>query len=580
MLSAHAAHVQKRHPAHYSGRGYRTRLVSLRHQVVEGSRPGLIILMVAVLLLLLVAAVNTANLLLCEYFSRAHEFAVRGALGSGRGHLLRLVIAENSLIALLATAMGLFIAELGLHWLLALVPDNVPRLENVRIDGRVLGFSLSLSLVTWLIFALLPSLRGAKVNLRDALAAGRTGSARGAGSRTLRRLLVVGQIALAGTLTFSALLMIHTLKNLQAVQLGFEPRGVLTLEVSPTLIDYREPEKRLAFYDELSRRLAALPGVEAVGSSFALPFARPMSTWSIMVEATPAADIGDAPESRVQLADPGYFQAMGLELVAGRLLRSEDRADSTPVTVINETLARGLWPGEAALHRRFKVFSGDHPFMEVVGIVGDEKVDSPDEAPQSIFYVPLAQSHLTAFFTPAARQVVLRGTGTLLKFAPAIRDTVWSIDPKVPVTHFRTMEQITAEALATRRFTMTLLSIFGALALFLAAVGMYGVLSSSVNERRREIGVRQALGAGRRRVALAVAREGTILVLAGAAASVVIGIMLMRWMRSLLFGVSGWDVWALAGVFGSFVVVAGAASVMPALRASRVDPIEALRADR
>jgi len=461
--------------------------------------------------------------------------------------------------------------------LIALAPSGLPRIGEATLDGLAVAVALSLVVLSLGAFGVAPALRAVRTDLRAGLSATRGGSGRR--SNALRRVLVVSQLSLAGLLAIGAGTMTRTLGNLYRVDLGFRPEQTLTLSLAPDFNRYSQPEEVVAFYAELVPRLEAIPGVRAVGAHLTTPFGGERGNWSLSTEDQPAGNVSEAPDAFVQIATPGYFDAMGVELLSGRLFTSRDRADATPVVVINEALARTLWPGEPPLGKRFKVFPEGWPYAEVIGVVADVRHLSADQPGLPRFYAPHAQAYQSFYFSPLGVSITLRTDGDPTTFAAGVRSAIAEIDPTAPVSDVRTMEDRVAASVSNRRFVTTLLQAFGSVALLLAAIGVYGVMSLMVNERSRELGLRKALGAQGTHLVGAVLRESLALAAAGAGLAVVGGITFGRLVQSVLFEASPTDPATLAVVGLTLVSTAFLAALVPARRASRVDPMEVLRAE-
>lgn len=575
-LSAYTQRARADYPAIYSERGFRGRILSLHEAVVGDMRPPLLVLMGAVVLVLLIACVNVANLLLSQGESRRRELAVRAALGASRGRLIRQLMTESLLLAAAGGALGLAVATVVLRVLVRLAPPDVPRIESVSLGLWPLLFSVALIGGAGILFGTVPALRATRGLGSEGFIRGR-GVLAGRSVRRIRRSLVVSQIALAGILSVATGLMIRTLANLHAVDPGFDTGGVLSLAVSPQFNRYQEPDQRVAFWTEALDRLGGLPGVEAVGATSVMPLSNLYNNLSIRVEGRITTSIGDAPDARVQYVTPGLADALGLHLLEGRFLDRTDGPASRPVVVVSESFARTFWPAESAIGKTMKVFSDSYPWMTVVGVVADLKHDGLDQPPAPMWYVPTTQSATTAYGTPLQMFVILRTSGPPLALVPAVREALSRIDPTAPLSRIRPVQDLVETSIAGRVFTATLLRAFGLVALFLACIGVYGVTALAVTERRGEIGLRKALGAGSARILRLIAKEQLAVVGIGTAFGLGGGIVAARLMRSLLFGTGSADPLTMAGTLLLLIAAAAAATAIPSWRAIRTRALVSLR---
>jgi putative ABC transport system permease protein len=450
-------------------------------------------------------------------------------------------------------------------------------LGEIRIDRFVLVFSLATAVVTGLLFGVVPALHATRQDVQEALKEG--GGARG-GSRSghaLRRSLVATQVTLAVVLVTGSGLMLRSVLNMYNVDMGFETENILTFRLNPSSNKYDTQPSRVAFYRELLQRLNDLPGVISAGATYSLPLTSGANNWSIIIEGRPVANVGEAPADLVQRVTPEYFDALGLTLVRGRLFTTADDAESPPVVVVSERMAQKHWPGEDAIGKRMKVFVDGWPWIEVVGIVKDVRHVAPNQDPRPRWYVSHAQAYVSAYSSPLPLTLAVRSGTDPTQIMGSIRTLIAEFDSSVPISNIRTMEQIFAGVLGSQRFVTTVLSLFGLLALFLAVVGVYGVISYAVSQRTHEIGLRMALGAEGKRVLAQVVRDGFILSLVGVAVGLVGAVALSRGFSSVVFGVTPTDPVTYTGVAILLVVAAVGASLIPARRASRVSPMVALR---
>ena len=538
-----------------------------------GMRPFLLVLLGAIGFVLLIACANVANLFLARGSSRGREIAVRTAMGASRARLLRQLLTESLLIALAGGALGLLVANAGLGSLLAMAPSNLPRLNDIRLDGWVFAFTFLISIATGVVFGIVPALYATKTNLSQSLKEGEGRASAGAGRARLRQGLVVGELALSLVLLTGAGLMIATFERLMNTSPGFDAHHVLTMQFWMTGSKYASTPEVMKFYRAVEQRIEALPGVTAAGVVAAgLPLERGGNN---------GVRIAGAKESEWINMDyreitPGYFQTIGISVKQGRGITEADSEASNPVVVLNEAAARRYFPGRSSI--------GEHLYIsgvlcEVVGVVGDVKsyVDKP-AFPTT--FVPAVQANLgtsNLFEGWIPRSIVVRTTGDPLQLNGALREAVAATDPLVPTGAIRSMDQVLSRSLALRSFMMMLLSIFGVLALVLASVGIYGVIAFAVSQRTREIGVRMALGARPADVLRMVLKEGLRLVSVGVGLGIAAALMLTRLLEGMVYGVKVRDPLIFVTVNLLLVAASLAACYVPARRATRVDPLVALR---
>jgi len=552
-------------------------VVPLQEQVVGGARRSLAILIGAVACVLLIACANVANLLLSRGVSRQKEIAIRAALGATRGRIVRQLLTESVMLGLAGGAIGLLFAFWGLGWMQALGAKSVPRLHEIRINGGVLLFTVTLSIVSAIVFGLAPAMRAATLDLQAALKDGHGASAGlalwGRRQRT-RQILVIAEVTLAVVLLVGAGLLIRSFAQLQRVPTGFSPDRVLTMGIALAGRKYPDTAKLQAAYRELWPRLARVPGVSAAGGISSLPLSNQMAWGPITVEGrTSASERFINVDQRVAAGD--YFGAMEIPLRDGRLFNDQDTPDAPRVALVDERMARQLWPDGNALGKRIRTGGIDAnstaPWITVVGVVGNVKQDALDADSRMAIYMPQTQ------LTPRAINIVVRSHGDAAAPATAVRSELRDLDPDLPVYDVRTMEQRVDESLARRRFSTLLLSIFAVLASGLAAVGIYSVVAFLVAQGTKEMGIRMALGATPRAIGLLIVRHGLLLAGAGLGLGVAGAVVLTRVMRSLLFGVGSTDPVTYLLVSGLVVVTALAACYLPARRAARLDPMRSLR---
>jgi len=571
-LTAFAESVEKRNPG-VDDPSLTLSAVSLQKSIVAPVRPALIILLVAVGLLLLIACANVANLLLARTAARRKEIALRLALGATRARLAKLLLTESILVSLLAGAVGLFIAQAGLAFMRTQNNQDLPRFTEISLDWRVFAFALAVSILSGLFFGLAPALASAKLNLNGPLKEG-SWQAPDESLRLSNGTLTVLQFGLAAILLAGAGLLGTSLLHVLRLNPGFHSENVLTLQVFLSYVKYpeRSPNTAIVLHEMLAR-VRALPGVRSAGIVNALPITGGPST-EFVIEGRPAPKLGDEPGADIRVADPGYFPTMGIPLLAGRSFTEHDTAGSTRVVLINETLARKFWPNpnQNPIGQRITMKDWGPPLTgEIVGIVGDVKGDGLDAAISPMLYWPYTQ------FGLVFNTMVVHADDDPLRLAASVKDRIWSVDKDQPISRVQSMDQILSDSVARRRLYVVLLGVFASVALLLAAAGIYGVVSYSVTQRTREIGIRVALGAERVDVLWLIIAAAAKLALTGELLGIFLALALTRLMTSLLFGTSAADPITFAVVAILLTAVALAASYIPARRAMRVDPMVALR---
>ncbi|HEY0380182.1 MAG TPA: ABC transporter permease [Pyrinomonadaceae bacterium] len=570
-INSIARRLEQQYPE--SNTNFSIGLTLLTEWTVGEMRPSLLVLLAAVGFVLLIACANVANLSLARGASRAREVAIRSALGASRGRVVRQLLTESVVTALLGGALGLLLAMWGVDLLVSLSPENLPRVKEVTTDWRVLGFTLLVSILTGILFGLFPALATSKTNLTETLKeGGRTGI--GAGRQRLRGLLVVAEVALSLVLLVGAGLLIKSFLRLSNVDVGFKPTNVLSMQLSLAQVSYPEPRQRAAFYDQLVSRVESLPGVQAAGTVSELPLSGQENDTFFNIEGKPAAAFGSTEnDANIRGISPAYFQALGVPLIKGRFFDGHDNLDAPKVAVVNESFARRYLPGEDPLGKRLIIDFGPEPFKaEIVGIVGSVRHSSLAQAePSAEMYVSALQA------PPYGTNLVVRAAGDPVQLTAAIRSEVQALDKDLPVYNVKTMEQHVSESAAQPRFRTLLLGIFAGVALVLASIGIYGVISYSVTQRTHEIGLRVALGAQAADVLKLVVWQGMKMALIGIAVGLAGAFVVTRVMSSFLFGVSATDPLTFAGVSLLLAVVSFLACYIPARRATKVDPMVALR---
>jgi putative ABC transport system permease protein len=566
-MNAVARHIEEQNPSEMD-RG--VSLVTLREYQVGDIRPTLLILFGAVGFVLLIACANVANLLLARAATRHKEIAVRTALGANRSRLVRQLLTESLVLSVAGGGLGLLFAVWGITQLIALMPANMPGAKDMRVDGKVLGFTLGVSLVTALVFGLVPALQATKSDLNESLKEGGRGGTAGAHRSRARSLLVVSEIALSLVLLIGAGLMINSFIRLEQVSPGFETRNVLTMRLSLPAAQYPDGRRRATFFQQVVERIGALPGAESVAAISRLPLTPGNSSRSFEIEGKPNDSSRDGPGADYRVISSDYFQALSIPLLKGRAFTEQDNGDAPPTAIINETAARRYWPNEDPLGKRLRIESGD-PWMEIVGVVGNVKHVGLDSQSKAELYVPYLKDPWP-FMT-----VVVRSASNPKSLADAMRNEVWAVDKDLPVPDIKTMDELLSGSVARRRFNTMLLGIFAAVALVLAAVGIYGVMSYSVTQRIHEIGIRMALGAKQSDVVKLVVGQGITLALIGVGLGLAGALALTRVLASLLFEVGTTDPATFVAISILLTGVALGACFVPARRAAKVDPMIALR---
>lgn len=553
--------------------GFGVNLVPLHDQTVGKIRPALLVLLGAVGFVLLIACANVANLLLARAASREKELAIRTALGAGRRRIVRQLLTESVMLSLAGGVAGLIIAVWGLDILLALSPEDIPRLNQVNIDPRVLTFTLAVSLATGLIFGLAPALQASRPDLNESLKEGGRGTTAGAHGRRVRSVLVVSEIALSLVLLVGAGLMIKSFMRLQDVDLGFNPDRLLTAQVQLSGSKYGEGQQRAAFFQQLIERIQASPGVQSVGAISSIFLSNTPNSGNFTIEGRPPFPTSEQVEATADSITPEYFQTMGTPIMAGRAFTDADGPDAPEVVIINETFARRFWPDEDPLGKRWK-FGGpgsQGPWITIVGIVADSRRTGFDAQPRCEAFFPNAQG------PSGALTVVVRTANDPLQLAPTLRANVHSIDPDLPVHNIKTMDELLGSMMSQRRLNMLLFGILAGVALVLAAVGIYGVIAYSVTERTHEIGIRIALGAPSTEILKLVMGQAMLLAAGGVVLGLLAAFALTRVMSRLLYGVSATDATTFVVIAVLLPSVGLLASYIPARRAMKVDPMVALR---
>jgi putative ABC transport system permease protein len=546
--------------------------------MVGSIRRSVLVLLGAVGFVLLIACANVANLLLARAAARESEMAVRAALGAGRGRLVWQLLTECVILSLAGGALGLLLAVWGVAFLTSLKPQGIPRLDAVTVDAGVILFTFGIAVVTGLVFGMVPALYATRGVLSGSLKEGGRGAVTSRGGARVRGILVIVEMALAVMLLAGAGLLMRSFMRLQSVDPGFNPTQTLSFELSLPDSRYEDEPRQVAFFDRLLPRLRALPGVRAADAVMALPLSGSNFNISFSIAGRPPVPPAQEPALEVRVATPGYFREMGIPLKRGRGFTDEDKPGTPQVVLLTESAAQKYFPNENPIGKTIRLGWGRGPGKpkaggEVVGIVGDVKDAGLNEPSAQQLYLPYRQ------WPTQSMSVVMKTTTPPESLAAAVRQEVHAIDPNLPVSNIASLETIIAESISQPRFYMMLLAAFAAVALVLAAIGIFGVLSYAVSQRTREIGIRMALGAPGRTVVSLIVRQAMLLVVCGVAAGTVAALFLSQTMTKMLFGITPTDPATFAAVAIVLVGVALFASYLPARRATRVDPIVALRAE-
>ena len=570
-LGAIAARLAEQHPQTNANVG--AWLVPLREQLVGDVRPALVALLGAVGFVLLIACVNIANLLLARGAAREREIAVRTALGAGRGRLVRQLLTESILLAVVGGTLGLLLAVWGIDALVAALPDGIRERYTIAIDARVIGFTVALTVLASLVFGLGPSLQASRVDISSTMKESGRGTSGGVAGRRVRSGLVVAEMALALMLLAGAGLLVRSFLELQRVDAGFEPRDLLIASFSLPASRYQGAESIRGFYGSLEERLRRIPSVRSVGLSTETPLQGgdgDISPWPVD---RPDPGPNQIPSLWVRRVGPDYIRTMGIRLVQGRGFGADDRNGAPLVTILNTVAAERYWPGQNPIGRQLRLSREDSVVATVVGVVEGVRFDGLEAPLKMEGYIPFDQ------YMGRSAQIVARTTGDPMAVVPALRAEVARIDPSLPIGTIETMESRMAESLMLPSLYMRLFAIFAAAALALAAIGTYGVIAFAVVQRTREIGIRMALGADRSEVVRLVVGYGGRLAAIGIVIGVVAALAMSRVLRSLLFGVSATDPATFAGVALLLALVAVLASWLPARRAARIEPTIAMHAE-
>lgn len=581
---ADLASVTARLEREFPGTNKNVELVPLKTKVVGNIQTPLAILFVAVVFVLLISCANVAHMLLARAGSRQRELAIRTAMGATRARLVAQMLVESALLALLGGAAGLAFAAWGVRTLVATSPAIIPRVASVTIDGPVLAMAFGLTAFTAIAFGLLPALRTARVDLAETFRDGDRASSDGRGRGRIRSVLVASEFALALVLLVGAGLMIRSVIQLQRIDPGFDPRNVVSMIVSTAGTPAADSARHESFYVDALSRVKAMPGIVSASYINHLPIGGDIWGLSFRVEGRPAPKPGESPTATYRVVFPGYFATMRIPILRGRDVTDADRPGTPAVVVINDFMARTHWRGQDPIGKRIAL--SDSTWITVVGVVKNDVRSDWSAPPEEEIFLPFAQQSSYRKGTGASRAMTLVArvacahsecdAGTL---APQIRAAIRGAERNAPISAVQTMRALVNDATAESRFYLVLLTAFATIALALAAVGIYGVMSYSVSRRTHEIGIRIALGADPRSVVSIVVRQGLTLAALGAGVGLAVAFALTRLMRGILYGVAPTDAWTFLSVTTVLVGVAAVASLIPARRATRIDPLEALRSD-
>ena len=560
-----------------TGAWYNPNVVPLARQVVGDTRRPLLLILAAVGIVLLIASSNVASLLLTRSLGRKREFTLRSALGAGRRRLIRQLLTESLLLAAIGGVAGIALAEVSLYALKILGPTNIPRLRDVSLEPRVFFFAIAITLVAGILFGLAPALASSRENLVESLKESGQRSGAGAAHSKIRNALLVSEVALALVLVISAVLLVRTFHRMLEADAGFNPTRVLTFQLSLPNAKYKDTDRMAEVYQKALRALQSLPGVQSAGIVSEVPMGGSTDGTVIRVPDHPRANDKDHPFANYSFASPGYFSAIGTPLLRGRNFLETDTAGSMLVTIINSAMAQKYWPGQDPIGRQVGVQDTRWATRTVVGIVADIKHNSLRDDPVPEMYVPYTQNEIKIWPSMQTMQAALRTKADPAALTASVREALRSVDADLPVANVATLAALVNDSMAQPRFSLFLVGSFGGLALVLAMIGMYGVISYSVQQRTQEIGIRMALGASRAAVLRMILGLGAQLAVLGIAIGLLASWMVTRTMESFLYQVRATDPLTFAAVSIALMCVALAACYIPARRAMSVDPNIALR---
>jgi putative ABC transport system permease protein len=560
-----------------TGAWYNPNVVPLAQQVVGDTRLPLLLILAAVGVVLLIASSNVASLLLTRSLGRKREFTLRSALGAGRIRLIRQLLTESLLLAAIGGVAGILLAEAALYSVMIFGPANIPRLRDVALEPRVFFFASAITLVAGILFGLAPAVASSRQNLVESLKeSGQRSGSSGAHAR-LRNALLVTEVALALVLVIAAVLLVRTFRRMLEADAGFNPTRVLTFQLSLPDAKYKDTDRMAELYQKALHALQSLPGVQSAGLVSEVPMGGSTDSTVIRVPDHPRANDQDHPYTNYSFASPGYFSAIGTPLLRGRDFLETDTAGSMHVTIINSTMAKKFWPGGDPIGRQVGVEDTRWPTRTVIGIVADIKHNSLRDAPAPEMYVPYTQNEIKIWPSMQTMQAALRTKADPAALTASVREALHSVDADLPLANVTTLAGLVDDSMVQPRFSLLLVGSFGGLALVLAMIGMYGVISYSVQQRTQEIGIRMALGASRGAVLRMILGLGVQLAALGIAIGLLASWMVTRTMESFLYQVRATDPLTFATVSIALMCVALAACYIPARRAMLVDPNIALR---
>ncbi len=567
-MTAIERRLEEQYPGSNTGIGIN--LVSTQEQTVKAIRPALLVLLGSVMFLLLIACANIASLLLARGASRQKEMAIRSALGASRLRVLRLLLTESVMLSLVGGLIGWLLAIWGTAALMALAPDNIPRLNEIGVDARVFGFTLAISLVTGIVFGLVPAIHAAKPDLNEALKEGLKGATGSSAGKRTRSVLVAVEVALSLVLLIGAGLLIKSFFRLQQMNLGFNPENLLAVNLSLSSSRYPEEHQQTAFFQDALQRLGSLPGVRSAAASTGLPLTLDISGSDFRIEGHPEPKAGEEMIINTRSISPRYFETLGVPLIKGRDFSDRDKSDSPGAAIINNQLARTYFGAEDPIGKRIS-FDDRQSWMSIVGVIGDVKQMGLESSAKPEVYFPYLQ------VAAPEMSLVVRTSSNPLNLAGAVKGEIQLIDKDMPIDDARTMQQLLGESVSGPRFNLLLLTVFAVVALLLAIVGIYGVMSYTVSQRTHEIGIRVAIGAQPNDVFRMVIGQGMRLAAIGVAFGLLGAFALTRLMTTMLFGVEPTDPATFIGIGVLLSVVTLAACYIPGRRAAKVNPLEALR---
>ena len=578
QLQQHLNVFERRLEEQFSGdKGWSTRAVPLTQQTVTDVRRPLLLLLSAVSVVLLIACSNVAGLMLNRSLGRRREFTLRGALGARRGRLIRQLMTESMLLAVGGGLLGILLCEAILYLARLYAPHSIPHLHEAGLDLRVVAFAFCMTGITGVLFGLAPALGATRMNMVEALKEGSQRSGGSVSAHRIRNALLIAQVALAVVLVVAAGLLVRTFHHMLRANAGFDATHVVTFELPLPVSKYTDTERMAQLYQQVLQRLQSVSGVQSAGFASVAPMGGPPDATAIRIPGHPVTHDAEKPFVNYSFVSPNYFATIGTPLQRGRDITNADTLNSTPVTIINSAMAKKFWPGEDAIGKQVGIGLIRFPTRTIVGVVADIKQASLREEPAAEMFVPYTQNEVKVWPSMQTMQYAVRTKADPTLITESVRQAVHAVDPDLPLANFATLTTLVDESLTTDRFSMLLLGAFGALALILASIGMYGVISYSVMQRTPEIGVRMALGAQRGQIFVMILNQGGRLACAGIVIGVVAGLAATRLMTRFLYGVQPSDPATFAAVSLLLVGVALLACYVPARRAMKVEPIIALR---